>query len=140
MKVRTKIELAALGTMLLLCAAILIVGYGLLSSHFRPQPEHSVQHKMRVAQLLAGGLKPGSGAGNGAFQGQVFVNQVKDLLDVECTLFQGDVRAATTIANADGTSAIGSRLENAPVIERVLHTGEEYHGPIRVLGQAYTAA
>jgi methyl-accepting chemotaxis protein len=136
MKIRRKIELAGLSAMLALCAALFSVGYVLLSAHFRAQADRSIQQKVRIVQDLMAGRPQGAAADAAA--DQVFVNRVKGLMDVECTLFRNDLRVATTITNPDGTTAIGTRLDNPKVLDQVLRAGGEFHGSNRILGQDYT--
>ena len=48
-----------------------------------------------------------------------FVDGVKERFGVECTIFQGDMRASTTIESA-GKRAIGTKLDNAKILDTVL--------------------
>jgi len=52
-----------------------------------------------------------------------FVDEVKKKYGVECTIFQGDIRTATTIMR-DGKRVIGTKMDNQQVIEKVLKYGE----------------
>jgi len=69
-----------------------------------------------------------------------FVDEVKSILGVECTIFQNDTRISTTVIKPDGARAVGTRLENSEVLSRVLERGEIYLGANRILGNDYTTA
>ena len=63
------------------------------------------------------------------------VDAVKKNFDVDCSLFAGNNRVATTVF-LDGKRVLGSKLDPA-VTERVLTRGESYAGEANVLGTPY---
>jgi methyl-accepting chemotaxis protein len=65
-----------------------------------------------------------------------FVDAVKQSYGVECTLFSGDTRIATSITS-NGRRLIGTKMDNAGVLETVLQRNEKYHRPNVIAGQAY---
>jgi len=68
-----------------------------------------------------------------------FVEEVKKMFDVECTLFQGDMRATTTLMK-DGQRVIGTKMDNPKVLETVLSKGQRYLDINRILGKDYNTA
>ncbi|MEJ5359712.1 MAG: methyl-accepting chemotaxis protein [Desulfobacterales bacterium] len=65
-----------------------------------------------------------------------FVDRVKEVLGVECTLFHGDTRVSTTIAR-EGKRAVGTRMDNPAVIETVLRQGKTFQAVNRILDREY---
>jgi methyl-accepting chemotaxis protein len=68
-----------------------------------------------------------------------FVEDVKKMFDVECTLFQGDTRATTTLMK-DSQRVIGTRMDNPKVLETVLSKGQRYLAINKILGKDYNTA
>ena len=62
-----------------------------------------------------------------------FVDSMKDIFDVEVTVFKGDVRVATTVKNADGSRAIGTKA--AENVSSTVLAGKEYEGQAVVVGK-----
>jgi len=52
------------------------------------------------------------------------------------TVFQGDTRVATSVRKADGTRAVGTKIDPS-VADQVLSRGEQYIGEVPVLGRPY---
>ena len=53
-----------------------------------------------------------------------FVESIKNNYKVECTMFEGKVRAATTL----GANFVGTTLDNQNIVDMVLSRGERYNG------------
>ncbi|MCX5828966.1 MAG: methyl-accepting chemotaxis protein [Deltaproteobacteria bacterium] len=70
---------------------------------------------------------------------EAFVDEVKKTFGVECTIFQDDTRASTTIMK-DGKRAIGTKMDNPQVIETVLKKGETFLNVNKILGKNYDTA
>ena len=68
-----------------------------------------------------------------------FVEDIKKMFDVECTLFQGDTRATTTIMK-DGQRVIGTKMDNPQVLDAVLARGQRYLDVNKILGKEYNTA
>lgn len=66
-----------------------------------------------------------------------YVDQLKSTLDVEATIFKGDLRMATTLVNEDGQRAIGTHLNNPTITEVCYNRGETYIGGNKILGRDY---
>jgi len=65
-----------------------------------------------------------------------FVDQIKKIFGIECTIFHGDTRVSTTIIK-DGQRAVGTKMDNSKVIETVLEQGKTYHNVNTILGREY---
>jgi methyl-accepting chemotaxis protein len=63
-----------------------------------------------------------------------FVDGLKEILETETTIFLGDERVSTTVENADGTRAIGTKA-NEDISKQVL-SGSPYTGEAMVVGKA----
>ncbi|UQZ88210.1 hypothetical protein C4J81_02875 [Deltaproteobacteria bacterium Smac51] len=68
-----------------------------------------------------------------------FVDNLKHLLGVECTIFADDVRVATTIING-GKRAIGTKLGNPAIEDQVLKKGDIYLNKNTIMGLNYDTA
>ena len=68
-----------------------------------------------------------------------FVEEVKKMFGVECTLFQGDTRTTTTIMK-DGQRLIGTKMDNPKVLDTVLARGQRYLDINQILGKDYNTA
>ena len=68
-----------------------------------------------------------------------FVDTVKKIFDVECTVFLGDTQISTTIIK-EGKRAVGTKMDNQRVIETVLTKGETFLNVNNILGKNYDTA
>jgi methyl-accepting chemotaxis protein len=68
-----------------------------------------------------------------------FVEKLKKEFGTECTIFQGDTRVSTTLMK-DGQRAVGTRMDNAKVLDTVLARGEQFHDVNSILGKEYDTA
>lgn len=64
------------------------------------------------------------------------VDEIKEIINGEVTIFLKDTRIATTIIDEDGKRQIGTKA-SAQVIEEVIEKGNEYNGNADVLGVEY---
>ena len=65
------------------------------------------------------------------------VNVIHDSYAVECTVFENNVRVATTLLDSQGNSLSGTSLENNEILSNVLNAGVIYKGINNIAGQAY---
>ncbi|MDR2947337.1 MAG: methyl-accepting chemotaxis protein [Candidatus Adiutrix sp.] len=65
-----------------------------------------------------------------------FLDELKSMFGVEFTIFRDDTRSMTTIVS-NGQRAIGTKMTNPVVIERVLRQGQEFHDKNVILGGNY---
>ncbi len=72
-------------------------------------------------------------------RGEAFVDQVKKIFDVECTLFSGDTRATTTLIR-NGKRFVGTKMDNPVVLETVLNRGEAFFNRNLIGGKQYDTA
>ncbi|WP_286192344.1 methyl-accepting chemotaxis protein [Roseomonas genomospecies 6] len=68
------------------------------------------------------------------------VDRIHDLTGGSATLFRGDTRVATTVLNADGSRANGTKLAAGPVYDAVLTQRKPYRGEADILGERYFTA
>jgi len=66
-----------------------------------------------------------------------FVDNIKKRFNVECTIFEGNRRVTTTIADSKGKRAIGTTLDNPTILQTVLSNGQTYYGKNVILGADY---
>ncbi len=63
-----------------------------------------------------------------------WVDYIKEYLSCECTVFRGDERIATTLKDAEGKRAVGTKLNNPVVEEAVLKNQKDYFAETNVRG------
>ncbi|WP_027367603.1 methyl-accepting chemotaxis protein [Desulfocurvibacter africanus] len=68
-----------------------------------------------------------------------FVDSIKQRLGVECTLFDGDTRASTTI-QVNGKRAVGTKMDNPVVLETVIQRAQPFIGRNKILGSDHDTA
>jgi len=68
--------------------------------------------------------------------GDAFVDSIKKMLDVEATVFYGNVRASTTIM-VDGKRVAGTTMDNKEVLESVLGRKESHLLKITLFGKPH---
>ena len=68
-----------------------------------------------------------------------FVNKLKKMLNVECTIFQDDTRVATTIIR-DGKPFVGTPLNNPTIYDAVIGKGEKVQSENVIGGANYDSA
>lgn len=74
--------------------------------------------------------------GSNIFQGDSFVDIVKSIASVECTIFENDMRVSTTIMR-EGKRAIGTKMDNPTVLQTVLQKGKDFNSKNVILGVDY---
>ena len=99
-----------------------------------------VQFSIRAGQpIRSGNNVVGSVTTGFDLSTDAFVDEVKNRYGVECTVFQGDTRVATTIIK-DGKRAAGTKMDNQKVIEAVLQKGGMFLNVNKILGKNYDTA
>ncbi len=68
------------------------------------------------------------------------VDQIKTLYDVECSIYQGDVIVATTIADGKDGRAVGTNKEDSSILEAVQNRGESFLSNGMMFGKMYDTA
>ena len=68
-----------------------------------------------------------------------YVDNIKKKFGVDCTIFFGDTRVATTILR-DGKRIIGTKLDDPAIVETVLTKGSRFLGINTVAGRSYYTA
>ena len=69
--------------------------------------------------------------------GGTFLTQTNQNYNVDCTVFRGDTRVATTLRGANGQSLVGTKLANKSIIDHVLFQGKQYIGFNVITGVKY---
>jgi hypothetical protein len=69
-----------------------------------------------------------------------FVDGIRSDTGLESSVYGGKVRAATTLAAADGSRAVGIKETSATVTSHVLDHGQSYAGPASFQNRSYLAA
>lgn len=99
-----------------------------------------VKFSLRAGSPIRNGnLIVGSVTAGFDLSSEEFVDKVKKIYGVECTVFQADTRIATTIMR-DGKRAVGTKMDNPQVIETVLKKGEIFLNVNKILGKNYDTA
>ncbi len=123
-----------------------VVGYlplGELRRHLVSSADRAIRTATAMLQIL-GPIRVADGvlyAGTTLLQSNfAFVDEVGTRTDHGCTIFQGDVRVATTVIRSGGHErAIGTRA-GEDIVERVLHRGRSFRGVARTLGRDWAIA
>jgi methyl-accepting chemotaxis protein len=68
---------------------------------------------------------------------EAHLNSLAKLSGMEFTLYSGDIRTMTTLKGPDGKLAVGSKLEDALVLDRVLQKGEALARKMILFGMPY---
>jgi len=87
-----------------------------------------IKHEGKIVGVVILGVDISSGA---------FVNKMKELLHVECTIFLDDTRITTTVMNDKGKPAIGTKLNNDTIYQKAIGNGEKVLGSNIILGSEY---
>ncbi|WP_191014237.1 methyl-accepting chemotaxis protein [Treponema zioleckii] len=66
-------------------------------------------------------------------------NSLKEHYGSEFTLFNQDVRADTTLADSNGSSLAGTKLDDRSIVEKVLYHGNDFYGETIIHGKKYLA-
>jgi PAS domain S-box-containing protein len=66
-------------------------------------------------------------------------DQIRDIFGCTATVFMGDKRISTNVLKADGSRAIGTRLQG-PAFDAIFRQGKPYRGEALILGIPYFTA
>ncbi len=66
-----------------------------------------------------------------------FVESIKKNHGVEATVFHGDTRVATTLADKDGNSLVGTKMDNQKVLSAVIDGGSDFVGRNVIRGEPF---
>lgn len=89
------------------------------------------------APLVDGGRVVGTISLGYSMVDGMLTEQVRDKYESECTIFQKDVRVATTLVDQGGKNLVGTRLENGKITDMVLRHGQTYTGQNVISGKKY---
>jgi methyl-accepting chemotaxis protein len=103
-------------------------------------PEEGTEVKLTLrgsAPIVSGGATIGAVVvGTDLSGNEAFVDDMKGILAMECTLFYGETRAVTTIVS-EGKRISGTKIDNKTVIESVLRGGKSYQTAYPIAGVMY---
>ncbi|WP_454915608.1 methyl-accepting chemotaxis protein [Xanthobacter sediminis] len=143
----TKISALVICGILIVSAAILLVVSHDITNEMRRQAQARQDSNIRVARELLdnlGAIRVEDGkliAGGTVLNGDTrLVDHLRDLVGGTATIFLGDTRIATNVRAADGSRAIGTRLQPGPAHDAVMTGGKPYRGEAEILGEAYFTA
>ena len=73
-----------------------------------------------------------------------YLDEIKERLGVDFTVYKGNERIATTILDMEGNRAVGTTIEHPEVLGKVLAEGERWAGRLEIVGStsifgSYTA-
>ena len=68
-----------------------------------------------------------------------FINRMKELMHVECTIFLGDTRVTTTFMNQEGKPAVGTRFNREDIYRQVVDRGEKVFARNMIMGSEHDA-
>jgi methyl-accepting chemotaxis protein len=74
------------------------------------------------------------------FENTDFVDEIKQAIGSEVTIFNGSTRYQTTITNNQGQRIVGTQLNNPQIENRVLNQKQIYYGNSQIQGQPFKAA
>jgi methyl-accepting chemotaxis protein len=86
--------------------------------------------------VLKDGVTVGSVAIGDSLSTDGFVDGIKDVTQLEVTIFDMDTRVSTTILK-DGKRIVGTKMDNPKVLEDVLNKGGVFHSTNVIQGKAY---
>jgi PAS domain S-box-containing protein len=95
-----------------------------------------LRHKGKDFRIVDGKLLAGSYVVNGNFE---VPDKVQEIFGGVATVFMGDTRVSTNVLKADGSRAVGTRLEG-PAYDAIFKEGKSYRGEAPILGIPYLTA
>jgi len=135
-----------------LVALLLLVAFALLSlqrfhtaavENTREDLNKSMRTFRELLRQKGAGFRVADGkllAGNYLLNGNFEVtDRIQEIFGDTATVFQGDLRVATNVLTADGTRAVGTRLEG-PAYEAIFKKRESFRGETLILGVPYLTA
>ena len=87
-----------------------------------------IRHEGKIVGVIILGTDMSSGS---------FVNEMKNLMGLECTIFLDDTRTSTTVIGKDGKPAVGTKLNNEAIYQKVIGAGEKVITRNNILGTEY---
>jgi methyl-accepting chemotaxis protein len=92
------------------------------------------------APIMAGGRIIGTvTTGMNLTATNTFVDGIKKIFGVDCTIFRGEERVSTTLER-DGKRLIGTKMDNPKVIETVLQKGQQFLNRNKIVDKNYNTA
>ncbi|MBR4151985.1 MAG: cache domain-containing protein [Selenomonadaceae bacterium] len=148
MGLKTKSILAVNTIVIIACVLMGIIGYLRAEEGFSKALEMKASADVQsLSEILNNRYAGDWHLENGIlFKGKQQMDGADDIVDSlsqicngKVTIFNGDTRVATTVKNAQGTRAVGTKA-SAAVIENVITQGKNFVGEANVMGEQHYAA
>ena len=126
---------------------VVVVYFIILSFYIQKQKQLTFQmanSSMNYIQSLIVDLGPVTSKNNKLYAGEYLLNRSTELVDsvqkvtgFGCTIFNKDIRIATTVFTHDSTSRVIGTKTNEEVVNRVLMGGKTFEGVTTTLGKKW---
>jgi len=103
-------------------------------------PDGAFSFNAAAPVIVAGSVAGAVVASDNAVSDNKFVDKINMMTGTECTIFQRDRRMSTTITDNNGKRAIGTKLDNATIVNKVLKGGGSFFGPNDIIGKTHMTA
>jgi methyl-accepting chemotaxis protein len=148
MKLRGQIIASIAVAIVVLTSTVLVANYFSVSSLVEDEKRLELKNYFEFAGRIVDEMYPGEWSleGDELYQGETLVNGTNDMADqmigdtgVLATVFAGDIRVATTLADENGNRSLGTAASNE-VTDVVINNGEIFVGDAVVLGKTAISA
>ncbi len=143
-------RLALGGALIVIFSLVLSISFTLndISNEMLMRAQQSLEVNNRLAHVLIesrGGAITRDGdrllIGGKPINGDTeLVDTVKSIAGGTATIFMGDVRVATNVTKPDGSRAVGTKLADGPVHDRLFIDHKPYRGEADILGTRFLTA
>jgi len=144
MKIRTKLVSVNIVIMIATIAVITAVCLWQFNRTLRHRSEISQESRLKTFwellrqkgdefRIVNGKLMVGDYVLNGRYE---LPDRLKELCGGTATIFMGNMRVSTNVLKADGSRAVGTRLDG-PAFDAVFRKGVPYRGEAKILGVPY---
>ena len=144
MKIKWKIVLASVEVIVLLTSVIVLFSRAEMRSLVSNQTNVELSNYANMGMQVLNSSYPGdwSVKDNTLYKGETPMNENYEVIDsltngtkILATVFQGDTRIATNVADESGKRMVGTKASDA-VINEVLKNGQTYLGTADILGKS----
>ena len=148
MNLKTKSILAVNTIIVIVCVLMGIIGYFRAGEVFAKALEMKASADVKsIAEILSYRFAGDWHLENGIlFKGEqqmdgadALVDSLSQVCGGKVTIFNGDTRVATTVKNAQGARAVGTKASDA-IIDNVINQGKFFSGEAMVMGEQHYAA
>ena len=115
-----------------------VITKGNPSVYFESTPNIRLSIRAAAPIVDENGTMIGIACGGFRIDRDRWVDYIKEQYNVECTVFLGDERISTTVLNDEGKRAVGTKLNNAKIYEKVFRDREPVFSEAAVVGKPMT--